>query len=376
MRIGVDAGVLQSPSAGIARYLVNMLRAMMTVDEKAKFLLYSSKPVSPDLPGDRWSVHIGGAQWLPRSEWLQRASPKLIAGDRIDVFWGQGIVPYRVRTSALRVVTVHDLTAWVLPRTMALGSRIAARRHLRLSMEAADAVVADSHSTARQVVRLFSTDPAKVYVIPPGVPSEMRQTRTKHVVPEVLTGAPPRYILWVGTIEPRKGLDTLLAAVRTASDLPPLLVAGRPGWGCSSLMSTIRELELSGRVTFTAGPSDHQLRAYYAGALVTVCPSKYEGFGFPVLEAMHNGCPVVCSWSSSLTEVGGGAVRYFRSGDVSGLSEVLRHLVVDDHERQTMALSGRLRSLTFDYDCAARDLLRLFRGRGCALSLSDWTSCA
>jgi alpha-1,3-rhamnosyl/mannosyltransferase len=140
-----------------------------------------------------------------------------------------------------------------------------------------------------------------------------------------------------------------------------LVVAGRPGWNCSSILKAIDEQQALGRVRYLGMVEDCHLAALYSAARLLVCPSVYEGFGLPVLEAMACGCPVLCSWTSSLPEVAGDAGRYFRVRDVAGLARNLAMLVADPKALGEMSRAGLRRASLFGFRAAGVRVVEMVR---------------
>ncbi len=355
MRLGVDANVFRRPAAGIARYLRNMLRCLITFHPQVHLTLYSATRIDPELPVGNWSVRCdSGIRGRVASLWLQEVCPRWLAADRADAFWGQHVLPLRLSKPCRRILTVHDMTSYVLPRTMAVGSRFASRAFLCRSARVADRVIADSRATARQVSRLLGVSADRLTVVYPGIDDELLAGRDcSRTDGQADLGLPAGYLLAVGTLEPRKGYDLLLDALERLPDAPCLVVVGAPGWKSQSLGRRLRAMEHAGRVRYLGRIADSYLPGLYRSARLTVVPSLYEGFGFPVLEAMASGCPVLCSRSSSLPEVGGAAARYFRPGDVQDLAVQLRELLNDDASRITMSALGRKQASGFDFRRAA-----------------------
>jgi glycosyltransferase involved in cell wall biosynthesis len=141
-----------------------------------------------------------------------------------------------------------------------------------------------------------------------------------------------------------------------------LVLAGGVGWRCRSIVEQIRAQEDGGRVRYLGRVEDESLVALYNAARLSVYPSLYEGFGLPVLESMACGCPVLCSDSSSLPEVGGDSARYFRTGDDVSLCAELRRLLGSQSELESMSKSGLARAGMFSFRRAAEQLLDVIRG--------------
>ncbi len=291
--------------------------------------------------------------------WLQRYVPDMLREDRIDVFWGQNhMLPVGRLDGCLRLLTIHDLTAVVMPGTMPLRARIAARLHFARVARVADRVLVDSEASARLAQLCLQVPATKLRVLYQGVDPAFRgraaasdglDVRCKYSIPD-------SYLLTVGTIEPRKEHGTLLRALELVPT-PLLVIVGSPGWKCRPILRRIRRLEAGGRARCLGPVSDGDLVALYRGAALMVYPSAYEGFGLPIAEAMSCGCPVLCSWTSSLPEVGGAAARYFRARDPQDLAARLHALLADAGQLEMMARAGRERAMMFDCRRAAQQFV-------------------
>jgi glycosyltransferase involved in cell wall biosynthesis len=171
------------------------------------------------------------------------------------------------------------------------------------------------------------------------------------------------YLLTVATLEPRKGLDVLLGALaQRPGELPPLMVVGQAGWGGVDPDRMARNLGLpEGRIRLLGRLPDADLAAVLHGATALVMPSRAEGFGLPVLEAMAAGVPVVSSDAAALVEVGGGATVVTPVGDARALAVALSDLVADDAHRRRLIVAGRRRAAEFSWATVANRLWQLYR---------------
>ncbi|MEO0073537.1 MAG: glycosyltransferase family 1 protein [candidate division WOR-3 bacterium] len=364
MRVGVEVVMLSAPRAGVARYLVNMLSWMMRINPGIEFVLYSPGPVELMLPEGRWRLHADrNRQGRVANLWVQCRLPQLLAADRVSIFWGQNhFLPLRLQHHCRRILTVHDITALLFPQTMHPRSRLGAAVFLRKAVKLADRVVAVSKKTA-SLLELFLGARERVSVIYPGraevfQPVERQQAQRAVAARYAL---PEQFLLTVGTIEPRKNYGLLLRALAEMPDMPLLVLVGQPGWRCESIVSELRAWEKKGRVRILTGVEDEDLRLIYGAAILTVIPSLYEGFGSPVVEAMACGCPVLCSWTASLPEVGGRAARYFRSNDVTDLVGKLKALLASPAVLEQMREDGLKQAQSFSYEQAARQMLDLIQ---------------
>jgi glycosyltransferase involved in cell wall biosynthesis len=225
----------------------------------------------------------------------------------------------------------------------------------------ADAIIAVSECSKRDAVRVYGIPAGKIRVIYEGVdpkftpvadPDRLSRVRAKYHLPE-------RFILHVGTIEPRKNLPLLFEVVAQTKE--HVVVAGKLGWLTDSILAKVKELGVEDRVTFTGFVADDDLPALIASATVLAMPSKYEGFGLPILEAMACGTPVVASNAASLPEVGGDAALYAWHDDVRSWIRLLT-LALDDAElRGWLREKGLRQAAKFRWETMARETAQVYR---------------
>ena len=265
------------------------------------------------------------------------------------------------------VLTVHDVVylshpEWHLPMNrwfLTLAMPRFARR--------AQAIVAVSEYTRREVVSLLRADPARVHVIYEGVDDRFQPVRDPQALAQVRAryGLRPPFILYVGAIEPRKNLPTLLRAFAALCREPgfehQLVVAGGKGWLYDEVYATAAGLDLGERCVFTGRVPDEDLPALYSAADIFAWPTFFEGFGFPPLEAMACGTPVATSNATSLPEVVGDAGLLVSPHDVGAWVAALRRLTSDPALRQRLAGDGLRQARRFRWEETARRTAGLYR---------------
>ncbi|MDH4066569.1 MAG: glycosyltransferase family 4 protein, partial [Acidobacteriota bacterium] len=237
---------------------------------------------------------------------------------------------------------------------------------MRAAIRGADAIVTVSHSARRDLLRLHPVDPERVTVVheaaspafrPVTDPARLDTVRRRH-------GLPARFVLYVGTIEPRKNLPRLLEAFARArrGGLPHRLVCVGPyGWASRDLAGHVVQLGLVDQVLFTGYVPFEDLPAIYSLADLFVFPSLYEGFGLPVVEAMACGTPVVTSASSSLAEIAGDAAMTVDPTSIDALAEAIGRLGRDADLRRALSALGLARAESFSWAQAAREMLAVYR---------------
>lgn len=272
------------------------------------------------------------------------------------------------------VVTVHDTVPWTHPDGLTHRGAAWHRRNIKRAARRAGALVVPTATVADDLARQVPCQ-APVHVAGEGVTRAVTRLPPAAAAIALQLRLPPRYLLAVGTIEPRKGIDTLLAALAAphGPELPVVLV-GQPGWGQVDPAALARRCGLDPARAHVVGQlSDPELAVVLRGAAVLVAPSLAEGFGLPVLEAMAAGVPVVHSDAPALVEVAGGAGVTVRRNDPLALAGALRVVLSDADAMQAMRIAGRRRAEQFSWESTARLVwsvhLELYQARAhCVIS--------
>ena len=258
------------------------------------------------------------------------------------------------------VVTVHDAVPWTHPETLTPRGVSWHRAVIERAAREADALVVPTRAVAEELNRhvAMSRPP---HVVGEGVSADLELPADADARAATLDLPEQPYLVTLATVEPRKGLDVLLAALgRPDAPEVPLLVVGQPGWGGVDVAGRAAELGLAGRVRLLGRLPDTDLAVVLARATALVAPSRAEGFGLPVLEAMAAGVPVVSSDAPALVEVGGGATVTVPVGDDAALAAALAEVVASDSLRVRLVEDGRRRAQDFSWGAAARALWDLY----------------
>ena len=319
MRVGLDCTPLLGARTGIGRYTQSLLAALAEGSDELVATAFTLRGRGGLVVPHGVEVR---ARPLParglQEAWARSSLPpvELLTG-RLDVFHATNFVLPPLRR-ARGVVTVHDLAFLRMTETVSTASA-RYRALVPRSIERARVVVTPSEAVADQVREAY--DPAvPVQAVPHGVAPAWSAAEPPGEQLRARLGLPSSYVLFVGTLEPRKDVRTLLAAHRLLPDAPPLVLVGPPGWG--------EQVDVGAAVT-PGYLDEDDLRPVVAGASALVLPSRDEGFGLPVVEALAAGTPVVASDLPVLREVGGDLVSYAPVGDAEAFADVLRG-VLDD----------------------------------------------
>jgi glycosyltransferase involved in cell wall biosynthesis len=261
------------------------------------------------------------------------------------------------------VVTVHDLSFLFYPHGFRALNRIYLRIFTRLSVQRARRIIAVSESTKRDLVENYRLSPGKVDVVHNGVDTSFRPLPVAQVAAfRSERGLPESFILFVGTLEPRKNVTRLIEAyARLPGAKPPLLLVGGKGWLYDELFARSEELNLTDQVRFVGYVPAEELPLWYNAAELFVYPSLYEGFGLPPLEAMACGTPVITSATSSLPEVVGMAGLLVDPTDVEALSAAMRRTLSDKNLQTEMQRAGLEQARAFSWRRTAQQTVGSYR---------------
>jgi glycosyltransferase involved in cell wall biosynthesis len=346
--VAVDGSGLARPLAGVGTYTTEILRALAAERPGSRFTVFA--PGAPPFEDPAVAFRRPPAARLIGRHLLW---PGQLRRLRARLYFGPaGLLPL-AGVGMPAIVTAHDLAIYRHPEWFPGGQALSVRLVVPRSLRRAAAVVAVSACTARDVADLFGVEPRRLEVVPEGVAERFRplaadvveRVRQRHRLP-------PRFVLFVSTIEPRKNLPTLLEAWGRMRDRPPLVVVGSWGWHTEGVRERLEGLGDGVRLLGQVPPED--LPALYNLATCLAHPAWYEGFGLTPLEAMACGAPVVASSAASLPEVVGDAGLLVDPADVEGWTSALERVCGDAGLAATLRRRGLARAAEFGWDRAAR----------------------
>jgi glycosyltransferase involved in cell wall biosynthesis len=369
MLIGIDGLPLSEPKTGVGHYTFELARALALLSPEDEFELVSPRPFLAPTgdEADALPVNLRAVQaqvGLLGQRWFLFGLSRYIKQRGLALFHGTNYeVPLRKTCPA--VLTIHDLSLLLYPATHEAGRVRRARRRLPLMARAATMIVTPTESVKSEVCAHLAIAGDRVMAVPEAARDIFHpQSAAQTLATRRRLGIEDDFLLFVGTLEPRKNLHALVRAFRevlheTGARLQ-LVIAGMKGWLTDDLFAQVKQSGLSDRIVFTGYLPDDELCALYSSCRAFVYPSLYEGFGLPLLEAMACGAPVIASRISSLVEVAGDAALLFAPTDAQALARNVLALLHDEKLRRRLVAQGIKRAAEFSWQRTARSMRAVY----------------
>ena len=366
MRIAFDGTTLTPGRTGVGYYTEHLLQHLAREVESTgdEIVVLSNKPIDTERPlpahvrvhdGHRFPVRIG---------WMQMRAARALDAVRPDVaHFTNGMIP--IGSPVSTIVTVHDMSLRLYPQCHPLRRLLLNRPLMHVAIRQAASIVTVSDSARSDLLRLHGVAADRVSVVHEAASPSFRPITDRAELDRVRATyqLPPRFVLYVGTIEPRKNLSRLVDAFADARarGIPHHLVCVGPyGWSSRDLAGRVERLGLNDSVHFTGYAKFEDLPAIYNLADLFVFPSLYEGFGLPVVEAMASALPVITSNTSSLGEIAGDGAMTIDPTNTDALADAIARLAVDEELRRDIGRRGLLRSRVFSWTQTAKEMLAVY----------------
>jgi glycosyltransferase involved in cell wall biosynthesis len=367
MRIGFDAKRAFFNKSGLGSYSRNLIQGLADKYPENEYLLYTPA-LNPELfepteesiriQSPKRLIHrMFGSYW--RSFYLSKQLPK----DNLDIYHGLSHeIPYGFPKKQVKsIVTIHDLIFLRLPHMYRLIDRTIYEQKFRYSCQTADRIVAVSRQTADDIVEFFGIAPEKIDVVYQGC-NVVFNTEVSLIEKEILRMKyllPKSFILYVGTIEERKNLLTLIKAMHYGKIEMPLVVIGKHTPYLNKIIEFIERHSLI-NIIFCDVVQNQDLPGIYQLADLFVYPSIFEGFGIPILEALYSRVPVITSASSSMTEVGGNYTVYVDPNNVEEMAAAIKKVLQDRELQEKMITEGYRHARSFDAEKVTANMMQVY----------------
>lgn len=367
-KIGINALCAENQS-GTGRYATQLILALARIDTENQYRICAAanSPLIHYLaPFRNFEVYPWrGRGTINRLIFERFLIPQWVAAENLDLYHGPAFVlPPSGRVPM--VVTIHDLVFHLFPRTIPLLKRLYYRKEIPRAIHDSRLIIADSDSTTRDLCHYFAVPREKIITVSLGVAKRFFSPSPSYDQNKIQEKykLPSRYILSIGTVEPRKNIPRLIESylklLARFPESPPLVIAGRIGWKSRILRPYLSGKGALSRIQFIGFVDDTDLPALYKHAALFVCASLYEGFGLPVLEAMASGIPVVASNISSLPEVTGSCAALVRPDDAEGMAQAMERILRDSGEAHKKSAAGIQRARDFSWEDTARKTLTAY----------------
>ena len=363
-KIAIDAHSLSiSGWAGKEHYTSNLISSLAQFDAVNSYTIYTNKHLDIVLPKN----FIIKAISLPSIFW-HIFTAMHVSLSKIDIFIAPTsfIIPTLLPQKTSSFVVVHDLVAFLpIGKNHKKKAIIIEKVFFKLALKKAKKIIAISENTKKDITRILKINKDINVIYQSCSPRFSRKSEKIDSIAQEKFNLPHKYLLFVGTIEPRKNLKLLINSFRqlqNENDLNDykLVIVGKKGWNSDDVFKLIIEQGLEGKIEFTGYVEDRYLPSIFRLASCFVFPTKYEGFGIPILEAMSSGTPVITSMSSSTREVAGSAAFYFNLNKDNDLAKAIRVVLLDIKLRNGLIAKGQSQAQSFSPKKVAEEFINLY----------------
>jgi len=368
LKIGYDAKRLFNNTTGLGNYSRTLVRKLKELCPENDYILYTPKVVcnSQTAPFLNGSFVVKHPESMPGWLWRSAYLSKVIKKDKLDIFHGLSHeLPMGIhRTSTCSIVTIHDIIYKFHPEDFPWFDRKIYDYKFRYACEKADRIIAISESTKTDIVLHFGIPEEKISVIYQTCNDAFKQGITEQQIEQILKQyhLPEQYLLYVGTINQRKNLLSIVQAIHQLGDKLkiPLLVVGNGKEYKQTVIDYIKKYNLESKILFAPYIQNTDLPAIYHRAKILIFPSKYEGFGIPVIEALYSRTPVITSRLSSLPEAAGPGAHYIDVDDPSTIADGILKIISSPEYYKQLVTSGYEYVQQFNSEKITRRLMGLY----------------
>lgn len=368
MRIGIDTTALPQQPVGAGNYIINLTRSLAKLQSGHEYVIITHETGKKlfcisDNRNLQWVV-VSDKNPAKRLVWEQTHLPYLVNQLGVDLLHSLHYTR-PIRLSCPSAVTFHDMTFLLYPEKHTWYKRHFFPLAIKLSAKYADAIITVSESTRRDSMELLDIPSNKIFTTQLGVSEKFRKVNLHDLKEEVRQKykLPQKFLLYVGLIEPRKNIPLLIDAFKLLIESgvdQSLVIVGGFGWGYRNILKQIEKIAIKNKIHFTGYIPTKHLPVIYNMASVFVYPTYYEGFGFPPLEAMACGTPVVSTDVSSIPEIVGDAGILVPTGDVNALLNAVTEILENQSLREGLIRKGKKRASLFTWERTAQETVKVY----------------
>ncbi len=355
-RFGFDKNTGLPNRVGSGEFSYENLVALFKIESKNNYFIYLPISPSSDMPDEKsnWKYEVITSKKI----WtLTGLGKRLMKNEnKLDVFFSQThYLPFGFKIPS--VVTILDVSYLHFPELFKKKDLIKLKYWGRYSIKKANKIITISESSKSDIIKAYKVPVNKIEVIYPGIKEVKLSAKHSMKDLEENFGIEGKYILFVGTLQPRKNIVKLIEAFSKLDSDLKLVIIGKKGWQYEEILNAPEKYGVADRVIFLHNVGDEDLPSFYKNAEMFVLPSLYEGFGLPVIEAMKYNCPVITSNVSSLPEAGGDAALYVDPTDATDIKNKMEKLIKDDKLRHELVEKGNEQVKKFSWERSAKETL-------------------
>lgn len=365
LNIGINTRFIQTQVSGIGKYVLRLMQNVPYFGTN-HYYFYEYPHVPLCKPIQKENIHyiipkVYTQNRLLRIIWEQTFFSKKIKQNKIDIFHGPSFMLPIFKPSK-SIITVHDLTFLYYPQGFNFSTKLYYYIFFKRSLKIADIIIADSHSTKKDLMKYYHIHPNKIQVIYLGVDEIFKKITNKKMIEKVKQkySLPDNYFLFVGLLSPRKNIKGALRAFAQLKTNHKFVIVGNKGWLYEPIFKLINKLNLKKKVILTGYANVNELPTIYSCAEALVFPSFYEGFGIPILEAMACGCPVITSNVSSMPEVAGDAALLVDPYNINEIKDAMNIILMDKNKKQELIKKGYSQTKKFSWKKMAEETVKVY----------------
>lgn len=368
MHIGFDAKRAFLNNSGLGNHSRTLLKSLAEFYPENKYLLYTpdikQNPTTNFLFEDNYLIRQPSGK-MPKSLWRSRFILSDFKKDNLDLYHGLSHeLPFGIKKAGIpSVVTIHDLIFLRYPKLYPTIDRKIYAAKVKYACRCADAIIAISEQTKRDILQFTDTKAEKITVIYQSCSEDFSPNYSKSIVQDIRQKyhLPEQYLLYVGTIEERKNLLLIAKALKQLPKDLICVAVGKKTTYYEKVKAFLDHEGLQGRILFFENLPASDLPLFYQSAILFIYPSRFEGFGIPVLEAISSGLPVITATGSCLEEVGGPDSLYINPDDADALIRGIRKVIESPDLLKSMSQSGLNYAKKFSPDLIAKKVMTLYR---------------